>query len=399
VLRERQPRGAPTWLIGLAPLVVMVALIGVFLAFNPIASLREAPPLDAIAVERTVFSDGSIELGIRNDGREQVTVAQVLVNDAYWTHTISDRTLGRLDTAVVTIPYPWDAGQPIAITLLTASGVTVTHQVEAATMTPQADAATLSIYALLGMYIGVIPVGVGMLWLPALRRASDRSLAFFMAFTMGLLAFLLIDTVVEGLELAAATAAALDGLFLFGISGLAAIAALGALSDALSRIQAHGTAAAGGPRSLGGLALAYLIAAGIGLHNLGEGLAVAAALATGEVALGTSLILGFAIHNTTEGLAIVAPIRHEPTRPAVWHLVVLGAIAGAPTIAGAIVGGFTVSPAWSAVAFGIAAGTIAQVLWTVGRGLNEQGRLLSGLGTLGLVCGLLFMYLTGLLTA
>lgn len=389
MLLEARQRQAPAWLLGLVPVVVLVALVGLFLAFNPIASLREVPPVEEIAVQRTVFTEDGIELGIRNDGPDPVTIAQVLVNDAYWDHTISDRTLGRLGTATLAIPYPWEDGQPIAITLLTSSGVPITHEVEVAALTPQPDARTLSVYALLGLYIGVIPVALGLFWLPALRRLSDRWIAFFLTFTLGLLAFLLVDTVAEGLELAGRTAASLDGLLLFAISALAAVMGLVALGRWLQ----------GSTLGVGGMALAYLIAAGIGLHNLGEGLAVGAALAAGEVALGTFLVLGFAVHNTTEGLAIVSPLRTIAARPSLWHFVALTAVAGAPTIAGAVAGGFAPSAASSTIAFGIAAGTIAQVLWTVGRSLGKEQGVTTGLGALGLVSGLLFMYATGLLTA
>jgi zinc transporter ZupT len=148
-----------------------------------------------------------------------------------------------------------------------------------------------------------------------------------------------------------------------------------------------------------GLVLAYLIAAGIGLHNLGEGLAVGAALAAGEVALGTFLVAGFALHNTTEGLAIVAPIGREGTRPGIRHLVALGALAGLPAIAGAWAGGFAFSPGPAAFAFGVAAGAIAQVVWAVARSMKGDESLTSRWGAAGFVLGLLVMYSTGLLTA
>jgi zinc transporter, ZIP family len=126
---------------------------------------------------------------------------------------------------------------------------------------------------------------------------------------------------------------------------------------------------------------------------------VGAALAGDEIALGTLLILGFAIHNTTEGLAIVAPLGSEDRRPSLWHFAALGAVAGAPTIIGAWAGGFAFAPAWAALAFGVAAGAIAQVVWQIVRGMSREHGLASGLGALGLMTGLLFMYITGLLTA
>jgi zinc transporter ZupT len=242
----------------------------------------------------------------------------------------------------------------------------------------------LTIYALLGIYIGVIPVAVGLLWFPALRRASRRWLTFFLAFTIGLLAFLLVDTVEEGLELAGETAAALNGPGVFFIGLLFAVFGLTWLSSWAQRAR----------RVSSGLMLAYLIAAGIGLHNLGEGLAVGAALAAGEIALGTALVVGFALHNTTEGLAIVAPLGDASERPSLWHFVVLGAIAGVPTVLGAWMGGFAFSPVWGTLAFGVAAGAIAQVVWAIGRSMLD--RIGSGAVALGFTLGLLAMYVTGL---
>jgi zinc transporter, ZIP family len=380
----------PTWLFGVVPLVLIGALAALFLIFNPIASLREVPPVEALAVERTVFEEGSIQLSVRNDGPDPITIAQVLVNESYWNFEIGDRTLGRLESTDVTIGYPWDEGLPVAVAFVTETGLTIEHEVDAAAVTPEADASTLGIYALLGLYIGVIPVAVGLLWFSSLRRIGKRWLSFFLAFTVGLLAFLLLDTFTEGVELASEAPAALDGISLFGLGAVGAVLALNSL-------QAFVEAKSRGTRS--GLTLAYLIAAGIGLHNLGEGLAVGAALAAGEIALGTFLVLGFALHNTTEGLAIVAPLGSERERPGIAHFVFLGALAGIPTILGAWAGGFSFSASWGALAFGVAAGAIAQVIWQISRSMPRDHRLTSGLAAAGLMAGLVFMYLTGLLTA
>jgi zinc transporter ZupT len=385
----------PNWVMGGAPLLIIAALIALFVALDPIGALRQPPPVEEIAIERSVLKDGSIELHLRNDGPNEVTVAQVLVNDAYRDHTIGDRTLGRLETTTMTIPYPWEEGLPLNIALITANGVTIEHEIEAATLTPEADARTFGIYALLGLYIGVIPIAVGLLWFPALRRASRRWLGFFLAFTIGLLAFLLVDTISEGLELASETASRLNGVALFAIGALVAVIGLTWLEGALGRKRSVARSTA----STGALLVAYLVAAGIGLHNLGEGLAVGSALAAGEVALGTFLVLGFAIHNTTEGLAIVAPLGTSDKRPSLWHFAALGALAGAPTIAGAWLGGFAFIPAVASIAFGVAAGAIAQVVWTIGKTMTGEASLTSGAGTLGFVGGLVVMYLTGLFTA
>ena len=380
----------PQWVSWLGPLVLVVLLVATFFVLKPTARVDEIAPVEAVAFERVVFDEGTIDVQLRNDGPDQVTVAQVLINDAYWGFTIEDPELGRLETTELHIDYPWEEGLPVNLALVTATGVTIEHEVEAAALTPPIDLSTLGLYALLGLYIGVIPVAIGILWFPALSRASKRTIAFFLAFTVGLLAFLLVDTIAEGLELSSASPAVLDGLSLFAIGVAVAVLALSTLEASLERRAGAG--------KLDGLALAYLIAAGIGLHNMGEGLAVGAALAAGEAALGTFLILGFALHNTTEGLAIVSPLGRSSERPAIKHFVALGALAGAPAIVGAWLGGFAFSPAWAALAFGVAAGAIAQVVWRIGSNMERGRAFATPVGALGFMAGLGVMYLTGLLT-
>lgn len=381
----------PAWIGWVVPLVVIAALVIVFLLVSPIGDLREVPPIEAVAVERTVFNDDEIVLHVRNDGADPVIVAQVLVDDAYWPFVIGDGTLDRLEDTTITIAYPWEEGLPLHIGLLTQTGVVIDHEIEAAALTPEAESATLVTYGMLGVYIGLIPVVIGLLWYPALRRASPKWIAFFLAFTVGLLAFLLVDTTAEGLELAGETGAALDGLGLFAIGAVAAFAGLIALGNGLAGMRES--------KQLVGLPLAYFIAAGIGLHNMGEGLAVGAALAAGEVALGTFLVLGFMLHNTTEGLAIVSPLGAEKERPSLKHFALLGLVAGAPTILGAWAGGFAFAPSWAALAFGVAAGAIAQVIWAVGGTMPRSYGLGSPIGAAGLIAGIVVMYGTGLLVA
>jgi zinc transporter ZupT len=152
---------------------------------------------------------------------------------------------------------------------------------------------------------------------------------------------------------------------------------------------------AGGATSAFGVAT--LVAMGIGLHNLGEGLLIGSAYATGEIALGTFLVVGFLIHNTTEGLGIVAPLARE--RPSLGRLLLLGALAGVPTVLGAWIGGFTYSPVWTTLFFAVGVGAIVQVVWVLGRMLTarEAGALQQPLNAAGLFAGLLIMYATGLL--
>jgi zinc transporter ZupT len=145
------------------------------------------------------------------------------------------------------------------------------------------------------------------------------------------------------------------------------------------------------------LVVAYMIAAGIGLHNLGEGLAIGSAYVLGEVALGAFLVIGFAIHNITEGLGIVAPVA-SGKRPRKIHFLLLGLLAGVPAIFGTWIGGFTYSDVWATLFFAIGSGAIFQVVYEIIKLMAKDSE--EGLGSLtnftGLVLGLLIMYVTGL---
>ena len=109
---------------------------------------------------------------------------------------------------------------------------------------------------------------------------------------------------------------------------------------------------------------ATLVAVGIGLHNLGEGVAIGAAYSAGALALGAFLVVGFAIHNTTEGLAIVAPLARE--RASLGRLAVLGPARGRArrcSARGSARRAYNASIA--AFLFGFGAGAIVQVIVTL----------------------------------
>jgi zinc transporter, ZIP family len=111
-----------------------------------------------------------------------------------------------------------------------------------------------------------------------------------------------------------------------------------------------------------GKQLALLIAVGIGVHNFGEGLAIGQAAAAGTTSLAVTLIVGFALHNATEGFAICGPLTGEGTRPSWGFLAAMGAIGGAPTFFGTVLGQAWTSEAMSVVFFAIAAGSILYVV-------------------------------------
>ncbi len=383
-------RGLPTWALATLPVVLVAILAALLLAFDLPGLERRGPPIERVAVERTELRPGVIELRVRNDGPDQVQLAQVIVNDAYIGEaSLPARPIGRLDQATVRIPYLWTEGEAYEIALLTSTGVTIDHVIEAAALTPETDIGFFGLLGLLGLYVGLIPVAMGMVWLPFARRAREPAVRFLLALTVGLLAFLGVEAVVEGIDQARLGAQSFGGASLVALGAILAYVAMRGVDGWLSRRHT----------GAGGWRAAMLVAIGIGLHNLGEGLAIGGAYSAGELALGAFLVIGFAVHNTTEGLAIVAPIARD--RPSLSQLALLGAIAGLPVIPGLWVGALSFTPQLTAFLLGVGAGAIAQVIQQIAPSLRprEGTHGLEPVVAFGLAAGLIVMWGTGLLAA
>jgi zinc transporter ZupT len=389
------PRRIPAWLVGLLPLALLGVAIGAFVALGAPGLDRNGVPVEELSVERTILRPGEIELVVRNDGPDAVTVAQVLVNDAFVAFEQSSDDIDRLGGDTLTIRYPWIEGEAYGVTLLTATGGTFDHLIGVAAETPEADVGFYGLMGLVGLYVGLIPVAIGMLWLPWMRRIDPRWVQLLLALTVGLLAFLGVDALLEGTEIAATGPQALGGASLVFLG--AGIAYLG-LAGVDGWLRGRGERARAG--GAGPWRLALLVALGIGLHNLGEGLAIGSAYAIGSLALGASLIVGFALHNTTEGLAIVAPVADggRAVKGSLARFSGLGVLAGAPAILGTWIGASAFNPSLAALLFGLGAGAIAQVIVQIAPSIRDAGgRLLNPLAAGGVVAGLLLMYATGLL--
>ncbi|HEY1014763.1 MAG TPA: ZIP family metal transporter [Herpetosiphonaceae bacterium] len=381
---------AGTVLLGLIPLLLLAGLVAMLVVTGSGLGARTAPPIEELTVTRiTLPARDQIVVEVTNGGADPVTVAQVQVDDAYWRFSITPgATIPRLGSATITLPYPWVQDEAHLIKILSSNGVPFEGQIAVATQTPQATAVTIWQYALLGIYVGFIPVGLGLLWFPFLRRLGRGGMQAVLSLTVGLLIFLLFDTMDEALEVVATAPAVFGGgpmVFIVALLAFLGIVGVGARQS-------------GGRESR--LGLAYRIGLGIGLHNLGEGLAIGAAFATGSAALGTFLVVGFTLHNITEGIGIAAPIARE--RPRWWHFVALAALAGLPAVAGVWIGGFVYNPLWTAIFLALGIGAIAQVIYEVGRLLWRQSAadrqpLLSWPAVGGLVAGIGIMYATALL--
>ena len=394
------------------PKVLIMAVVPLFILGGVIyylmgpgtSFLYTTQPLPDVSIENAEFKHGNIIVNIRNTGQGTVTIAQADINDRPWEALIKPtNVLSRLATAQVIMKYPWMEGVPYEIGITTSDGTRFAYEVKAAAATPELNSDQLSYFAVLGSYVGIVPVIIGLLWFPFMSRISKQWYNFFLSLTAGLLVFLAVDALKESFEITHSIAGAFRGEVLIVTVTIATILVLMMLSNRLTNRLTAKTVTTGttgvSTKQLYGLSLSYMIAIGIGLHNLGEGLAIGAAVAVGALALSKFLVVGFAIHNTTEGLAIIAPIAKQRAR--IMHLLALGLVAGGPTIVGTWIGGFTYMPVASIVFLAIGAGAIFQVVYSIFNWMNKQmeSKITAPHNIAGFIVGIVIMYLTGLLVA
>jgi ZIP family zinc transporter len=385
---------APWRLWALVPILLLVGAVSLFATQG--GSLlelvgRSPPPADEFDIRRVEFKPGEIRIRVTNPQREDLTIATVTVDDAIVPYELDgSATLERLRSATIVVPYDWVEDEPIAVGITSSTGIQTTEEIPAAVATPGPSAEAFGGYAVIGFLVGVVPVALGLMWLPSLRRAAPKSLAAFMALTGGLLTFLALEALAEAFELQAALPSAFGGVGLVLLGVATSYLTLTFIAHRLS-----GGEARSGP--LAGLALATLVAIGIGLHNLGEGLAIGSSFALGQLTLGTFFVIGFMIHNVTEGLGIAAPVA-EGRRPPLARLAALTLVAGAPAILGAWIGGFVTNDFLGAIFFAAAAGAALEVVVEVGRYVARRapGGLTSGYVVGGFLAGIAVMYVTGL---
>jgi zinc transporter, ZIP family len=416
--------------IALIPLLVLGGMI-VFL-FGPGQSfLNKGIALPEITIERTEFQEGKIIAYIRNTGPEEIEIAQADINDRIIPAAIEpSKTLSRLAEAKVIVPFSWTPGVPYEVGVTTSDGTRFSKSIDAAALAPVPNIEQASYFAIIGVYVGVIPVLIGLLWFPFIKRLSTNKYNFFLSLTVGLLVFLGIDALVESNEITAENiAGAFNGQVLIAMITILSFLVLLYTSEKLiqraimksatnskspllvsSSSYSPDTTTTQQQQMIKSVAIALMISIGIGLHNLGEGLAIGAAVVLGKVALSTFLIIGFALHNTTEGLAIVAPMA-KSGKVMIRKLIVMGLIAGIPAIIGTWIGGFLYSPIAAIIFLSMGAGAIFQVVFSIASWMAKNnnnnntavdgGRktLLSTSMIAGFVVGMAIMYITSLLVS
>jgi len=372
------------------PVVLLAGVIAAFLATGGL-KVQPAAPIESLVFERTLVKPELIELHVRNTSPQELTIAQINIRDAFVPFRISPGpAIPRLGRAVITIPYPWVQAEAYQIRLFSSNSVPFDTAIEAAAETRQADTATLGGFTLIGIYVGVIPVFLGIFWYPALRKLGRRAFLWLMSLTIGLLLFLGIDATSEALEAAAAIGGPFQGV---GLTGLGIVTTFLVLAAIAGR---QGRSAGGEARQEAKPArIALMIAVGIGLHNLGEGLAIGAAYSIGAAALGTFLVIGFILQNITEGLGIIAPIVRQ--KPSLGLLASLGLIGGAPAIVGTWAGGLVYSPVLAVLFLSIGAGAVLEVAYEIGRLIRQEAPRQPFTLASGVVAGMAVLYVTGLL--
>jgi zinc transporter, ZIP family len=424
-LQPRRFARAKMVAFAIVPLAVLAAMVAfIFGPGQPF--LGGARPLPEISIERIEFQEGGkIIAFIRNTGPIDVTVVQADVNDRIQQAAIEPgKELPRLAEAKVIIPFPWNEGEPYEIGVTSSDGTRFSKGVNAAAPAPTLGIEQAAFFGLIGTYVGIIPVLAGLLWLPFIKRLSLRKYRFFLSLTAGLLVFLGIDALIEGSQIAAESVAGVfNGQILIAVVTILSFLALMYASSKLGErskgrtaevdeLSSYDSVRASQAKTLEDnqkhqlvikpVAMALMISIGIGLHNFGEGLAIGASVVLGEIALSTFLIVGFMLHNTTEGFAIVSPLAKTRVRRAVGKLIIMGLIAGVPTIFGTWIGGFVYSPVAAITFLAIGAGAIFQVVFLIYQGITraeaDKGKIMSDASVIsGFAAGMLIMYVTGLM--
>lgn len=379
-----------SWILALVPLLLLGLVLGYLVATGGGLGDLAGPPVETLTIQRiTLPEPGVIKVEVVNGSPQEVTIPQIIVDDAYFAFTAEpSNVIPRLGRSVFTIHYPWVQDETHHIALLSSIGTLFEGEVAVAVQTPEPTTNRFLQFGLVGLYVGVVPIFLGLLWYPFMRRLGTRAMNFILCLTVGLLLYLALGTWLDANEFAVGLPEFIQGvpLILF-----VALMTLGVL-------LAMGSRKRGGERSP--LSIAYQIALGIGLHNLGEGLAIGAAFASGEAALGTFLVLGFTLHNITEGVGVAAPIVRK--NPGLKHFALLALLAGAPAILGTWIGSFAFNPILATIFLAMGIGAILQVVWEVGKLVSKDSAKLNlpfvnwtNLG--GVALGIAIMYFTAFL--
>ncbi len=376
---------------GIIPFVFLILLVAYI--FGPGSDLLDfGISLPEITIEKVDFVDSEIQATVRNTGPIPVEVVMADINDRIQPAAVEpDGFLERYETALVRIPFEWNHAEPYVIGITIEDGTRFEKEIEAAAPALEPSFDLVIFFAVIGTYVGVIPVMIGLLWLPFIKRISKQKYHFFLALTAGLLFFLAVDSIEEAIDVSdESLAGSFNGTLL--VTTVIVLSFLGLYYTGNKLVKKADSSKISKP-----VAIALMISIGIGMHNFGEGLAIGAAVGLGSLAFSTFLIVGFALHNTTEGIAIAAPMSRGKLM--IGKLAAMGLIAGSPAIFGAWVGGFVYTPFASVIFLAIGAGAIFQVIVVIMKWIRDEGdkNFSSAAVIAGFAAGMLVMYLTSIL--
>ena len=375
---------------GVVPFAFVVVMM--LYIFGPGGELLDfGVALPEITIEKVDFFDSEIQATVRNTGPIPVQIAIADVNDRIQPAAVEpDGFLDRYETALVRIPFEWNEAEPYKIGITIDDGTRFEKEIESAAFALEFTLDLAIFFAIIGTYVGIIPVMIGLLWLPFIKKISKQKYHFFLALTAGLLLFLAIDSIEESIEVSNENLAnSFNGALLVSTVVVLSFLALYYVGNKI--ISKSDSLHFSKPVAIG-----LMISIGIGLHNFGEGLAIGAAVGIGSIAFSTFLIVGFALHNTTEGIAIAAPMSRGKLM--IGKLAIMGLIAGSPAIFGAWIGGFAYSPFTSVVFLAIGAGAIFQVILVLLKWIQKEndGNLSTLSVVSGFAIGMLVMYFTSI---
>ena len=260
--------------------LILLAIVIAFLMGPATNFLEFGLLLPDIHIEQIDFVDGEIQVIVRNTGPIDVNITVADVNDRIQPAAIEpDNHLTKFETALVRIPYDWNEGQPYSIGLTTDDGTRFEKFVDAASLRLEVNTELIGFLGLIGFLIGIVPIMIGLLWFSFIQKLGSSKYRFFLAFTVGLLLFLAFDAIEEASEISQSHLSDIfNGQLLIMTVTILSFLVLFSIGNSL--IKKSQFSKISKP-----LAISLMIAVGIGFHNFGEGLAVGAAIALGQVAL------------------------------------------------------------------------------------------------------------------
>ena len=223
--------------LAVTPLIILAAMI--YFLSSPFGQnlINSGVPLPEVTIEKVEFHQDQVVAFIRNTGPEQVTISQADINDRIQSAAIEpSQVLPRLSEAKVIIPFLWNTAERYEIGVTTSDGTRFSKTIDAAAAAPVPNVNQFSVFAMLGIFVGVIPVLIGLAWYPFMRKITRNQYNFFLSLTAGLLVFLGIDAFLESNEIAANNlAAAFNGQLLIPVIIIATFLGLYYLSEYLGK--------------------------------------------------------------------------------------------------------------------------------------------------------------------